>query len=114
MISAGVRALRAPAPPAHLRIARLGRTGPSPWPSCGSLPPDCSPRTHGAQPVAVLRLALHAGGRFGRGRSPPPSLVPHHETAVDVEGLSRHVVGVGAGEKRHDAGDVLGTLGATE
>src|SRR5437867_4270843 len=35
---------------------------------------DCSPRTHGAQPVAVLRLALRPGGRFRKGgEAPPPS-----------------------------------------
>src|SRR5213592_817544 len=28
---------------------------------------DCSPRTHGAQPVAVLRLALRAWGRYRKG-----------------------------------------------
>src|SRR5947199_8991334 len=33
--------------------------------------PDCSPRTHGAQPVAVLRLAPSPGWRFGRGAKPP-------------------------------------------
>src|SRR6266540_2447947 len=48
---AGVRAVRAPASPAQS--------------------PDGSPRTHGAQPVAVLRLALRPGGRFGRGAQPP-------------------------------------------
>src|SRR5439155_7993405 len=42
---------RAPALPAQPRIARLGRTGPSPWPSFGS---HC-----------VL------GGGFGRGAKPP-------------------------------------------
>src|SRR6266542_4095148 len=32
--------------------------------------PDCSPRTHGAQPVAVLRLALRPRARFGRRGGP--------------------------------------------
>src|SRR5881409_3480617 len=37
----------------------------SPAQSSGS-----SPRTRGAQPAAVLRLALRPGGRFGRGAEP--------------------------------------------
>src|SRR6266498_3967174 len=32
---------------------------------------DCSPRTHGAQPVAALRLALRPGGRFRKGGEAP-------------------------------------------
>src|SRR5438105_14859118 len=32
---------------------------------------DCSPRTHGAQPVAVLRFALRPGGRFRKGGEAP-------------------------------------------
>src|SRR5437867_13225799 len=42
------------------------------------------------------------------------ALVAHHEAAVDVEGLPGHVIGVGAGQKRHHAGKVLGSLGAAE
>ena len=32
---------------------------------------DCSPRTRGTQPTAVLRLALRPGGGFGRGAETP-------------------------------------------
>src|SRR5262245_264726 len=32
--------------------------------------------------------------------------VAHDETAVDVDGLARHVIGVTAGEKAHDASHV--------
>src|SRR6266446_10464089 len=35
--------------------------------------PDGSPRTHGAQPVAVLRLALRPGGRVWEGAVEAPS-----------------------------------------
>ena len=40
-------------------------------PALPAQPSDCSPRTRGAQPTAVLRLALRPGGRFGRGAKPP-------------------------------------------
>src|SRR5881397_2387149 len=82
------------------RVTRLARGGPSPRPCCGSPcardvlrlgSPECSPRTAGRYRVArlarggpsprpccgspctsdVLRLALHPGGRFGRGAEPP-------------------------------------------
>src|SRR6266566_1413901 len=39
---------------------------------------------------------------------------PHHEAAVHVYGLPGHVVGVGTGEERHHAGDVLGPLGTSQ
>src|SRR5438093_8207373 len=38
---------------------------------CAGATSDCSPRTHGAQPVAVLRLALRPGGRFRKGGEAP-------------------------------------------
>jgi hypothetical protein len=42
-------------------------------------------------------------------RPSPPHLasVAHDETAVDVDGLARHVIGVTAGEKAHDASHVF-------
>ena len=40
--------------------------------------------------------------------------VTHDEAAVDVDRLARHVVGVAAGEKGHDAGHVLRGFGSAE
>src|ERR1700730_10272299 len=46
--------------------------------------------------------------------SPPTGSVAHDETAVDVDGLARHVIGVAASEKAHDASHVLSGLGSAE
>src|SRR5205807_2447421 len=45
-----------------------------------------------------------------------PSLrsVAHHDATVDVQGLPRHVVGVGAREERYHIRDVLRALGTAE
>src|SRR6516225_10007985 len=40
--------------------------------------------------------------------------VAHDETAVDVDGLARHVIGVTAGEKAHDASHVFRSFGSPE
>ena len=40
--------------------------------------------------------------------------VAHDETAVDVYGLARHVIGVTAGEKAHDASNVFRSFGSPE
>jgi hypothetical protein len=41
-------------------------------------------------------------------------LVAHDQTAVDVDGLARHVIGVAASEKAHDARHVLRGFGSAE
>src|SRR6266478_7222591 len=43
-----------------------------------------------------------------------PALVAHHDAAVHVDGLPRHVVRVGPGEKRDDARDGLGPLRSSQ
>src|SRR5207244_152400 len=61
-------------------------------PASPAQPPDRSPRTHGAQPVAVLRLALRSGGEVRKRAGPPPSalapvrLAVAHELDVTVAG----------------------------
>jgi hypothetical protein len=40
--------------------------------------------------------------------------VAHDETAVDVDGLARHVIGVTVGEKAHDASHVFRSFGSPE
>src|SRR5262249_5701222 len=56
--------------------------------------------------VALARACRTAGGL--------PGSVPHNEPAVDVDRLPRHVVGVAASEKAHEAGHIVGSFGAAE
>src|SRR6266498_2877151 len=50
--------------------------------------PDGSPRTHGAQPVAVLRLALRPGGGVGKGSEASLRLSPRGPAALRIAVLS--------------------------
>src|SRR6266498_334188 len=59
-------ALSRPLPP---RRARLTSVRAPALPAAQS--PDCSPRTHGAQPVAALRLAPRSGGEVRKGGEAP-------------------------------------------
>src|SRR3989442_1765129 len=69
---------------------------PLPTPGPGSVPlssagfagatSDCSPRTHGAQPVAVLRLALRPGGRLRKGGEAPLRVQPQAEGVLAYGG----------------------------
>src|SRR6266540_2953242 len=62
-------------------------------------------------PWNTASFAVSAMSRF---LLEPRSVVAHHEAAVHVYGLPGHVVGVGTGEERHHAGDVLGPLGTSQ
>src|SRR5439155_6201308 len=72
--------LRGPAPPAQA--------------------PDRSPRTRGAQPAAVLRLALRPGGRFGRGAEPPPSFLVRRKAVEEAVAAGAAQIGLAAAAVR--------------
>src|SRR5947207_7527314 len=56
--------------------------------------PDCSPRTHGAQPVAVLRLALHPGGTVRKGGEAPLRVLTSAEVACGTAARDLHGPGL--------------------
>jgi len=40
--------------------------------------------------------------------------IAHDEAAIDVDRLTRHVIGIPASEKAYDASHVVGSFGSTE
>src|SRR5206468_2955717 len=67
---AGPTSVRAPAPPTQSLDCSPRTRGAQPTAVLRLALRDCSPRTHGAQPTAVLRLALRDGSPRTHGAQP--------------------------------------------
>src|SRR4029077_1939858 len=72
----------------------------------------CQTRTYAVQQFSSL--SDHRVGPWRAAAAMHLPSVAHDETAVDVNGLARHVIGVTAGEKAHDASHVFRSFGSAE
>jgi len=87
------RAVRASALPAQSLDCSPRTHGAQPVAVCGSILPDCSPRTAGPQPRDVLRLALRPGWRAWEGAIEAPSqfigawMMPAEDSSANAAGV---------------------------
>src|SRR5262245_53998246 len=72
------------------------------------------PRTPGIEERPGLAGTRRARGAWGARPGSPITSITHDQAAVDVEGLARHVVRIGAGQEGHHRRHVLRLLRPAE